>query len=578
MKKQCIGLAYLVFTIILSLLVLTSSVLGIYASQSPWPTIWIQIDWDKNEDGAQDDWRDVKYAYYNFDSSYLYLRLECYDQPGKDWPQKKGARYKWFIDFDGNLYVSGGNVIDAEYLLFVEDTDDDEVGELYLLFDQDGNGDFDEYEPWPPANYNDYKITDPTIGGWRIIGNYIDMYVSWNSLGNPSSYGLFFATDQENPNLNQAPTTDTRDEETLIIIRDVIALSQSVNATEVVQGDIVNITIIVSNRGMQSESFDVTCYFYPTIIGIERVENLPIGSNKTLIFLWNTSIVEPGTYEIRAFADSSGEILEMDEGNNWCTAEATVTVKVHDISALRQSVNATIVTQGEAVEVEVVVKNLGDFTESFNVVCYYDDIQIGSPIRVVDLEPGEERTVRFIWDTSGVDPGVYFIKAFADSSREITEYNEDNNNCTSTEYVEIIVHDIAAVSQIPYPTRVVQGESVTIEVTIRNEGTEYESFTLKCYYYNETAEIPMELGERSVSLDPGSEKIEYFIWDTTGIPPAIYYIEARAIPVEGELDTDDNTCMSQVNVTITVASISGYKWNDIDGDGEWDVAEPPLQN
>ncbi|MEM4462060.1 MAG: hypothetical protein QW695_04230, partial [Candidatus Bathyarchaeia archaeon] len=58
---------------------------------------------------------------------------------------EKGARYKWFIDFDGNLYVSGGNVIDAEYLLFVEDTDDDGVGELYLLFDQDGNSDFDEY-------------------------------------------------------------------------------------------------------------------------------------------------------------------------------------------------------------------------------------------------------------------------------------------------------------------------------------------------------------------------------------------------------------------------------------------------
>ncbi|MEM1559647.1 MAG: CARDB domain-containing protein, partial [Candidatus Bathyarchaeia archaeon] len=344
---------------------------------------------------------------------------------------------------------------------------------------------------------------------------------------------------------------------------------ENVNVTDTInEGEISSVE--TPSLGEITSWNSTTIVWYVGDLGVGQSANLTF----TIRFKPSESGIHVLNYGDKLVAEGEGV---SDTGDR----DITVTAVIRDVAAISQTPLKYVVIKGELIGVDVVVKNLGDYyNETFDVVCYYNDtpIQPISLVRVLDLEPGEERTVRFIWDTSGVDPGVYFIKAFADSSREITEYNEDNNNCTSTEYVEIIVHDIAAVSQIPYPTRVVQGESVTIEVTIRNEGTEYESFTLKCYYYNETAEIPMELGERSVSLDPGSEKIEYFIWDTTGIPPAIYYIEARAIPVEGELDTDDNTCMSQVNVTITVASISGYKWNDIDGDGEWDVAEPPLQN
>ena len=85
---------------------------------------------------------------------------------------------------------------------------------------------------------------------------------------------------------------------------------------------------------MHDESFNVTVYFYPTIIGTQRVGNLAPGQSITLIFFWNTSIVEPGTYFIMALADSGAEILENNEGNNWCTADATVTVKAHDLAAV----------------------------------------------------------------------------------------------------------------------------------------------------------------------------------------------------------------------------------------------------
>ncbi|MEM2194014.1 MAG: CARDB domain-containing protein [Candidatus Methanomethylicia archaeon] len=687
-KKRIITLSYLVLLMVLFVSVLAPSILQVYASPPPtWPTSWIQIDWDKNENGPQDDWRDVEYAYYNFDSSYLYLRLKCYDVPGKNWPQGD-ARYKWFIDLDGNLHVSGGNVIEAEYLLFVEDTDNDGNGELYLLFDQNNNGDFEEYEP---KNYLNYKIIDANIGGWRIISQYIDMYISWSSLGNPSSYGLFWATDQENPNLNQAPTTDTRDEETVIIVHDVAAISQSVNATEVKQGDTVEITVVVKNLGDFTETFNVACYYDDTSIGQpQTVENLNSGEERNLKFYWDTSSVQPGVYFIKAFADSSKDITEYNEENNNCTMITPVTVvaqpgildvdkvlvsgplpavvgreavyeilivvsnvggseivKVNvtdtisegiildlkpsqgsagrentngivwnvgdldvgesanliftiqftpsvsgvytlnygknleakgisngqevsdrgdrdvminavkrDLAAVSQTPLKDIVVQGELVGIDVVVENLGDFTETFNVACYYNNkpIQPISIIRVLNLESGGSETIRFIWNTTGVPPGTYCIKAFADSGREIDESDENNNNCTSTTCVKIVIHDIVAVSQTPHPEKVVQGETVTIKVEVRNDGTETESFKVRCYYYGV---LECCQGIKVIDLAPGESRVLDFVWDTANISPGIYYIEARALPVEGELDTEDNVCMSRASVIIKAPPVGG---------------------
>ncbi|MDH5788493.1 MAG: hypothetical protein OEZ40_09415, partial [Candidatus Bathyarchaeota archaeon] len=215
-----------VFLVIFLMLILSGHYLAtrtiwVYAQPS-WPSSWIEIDQDRNENGAGDDWRDVEYAYYQYDSSYLYLKLKCFDLPGKYWTNHKDGRYKWFIDLEGNMYFSGGNVYDAEYLLFVEDTDYDGVGEIYLVSDTNNDNNFGEYEPWPPSSHANYEITDTDIGGFRIVPPYqIEMYINWDSIGNPSSYWLMWSTDQQNPNLDQSPCSDRIDEEQPIAVHNV---------------------------------------------------------------------------------------------------------------------------------------------------------------------------------------------------------------------------------------------------------------------------------------------------------------------------------------------------------------------
>lgn len=184
----------------------------VLSGPSSWPSSWTLIDTDPNENGWHDNYRDVEYAYYNFDNEYLYLRLYCYGTPL--FKSNGGeSRFKWFIDLDGDAYFSGQNIFGGEYLLFVEDTPKpggDDIGDVYFLNDTDGDGKFSEWEA-PPDYYSSGLITDSNIAGYRIVDKNVDLYIRLTNISNPSATYLVWATDQENPNLEVGPKTDTTD-------------------------------------------------------------------------------------------------------------------------------------------------------------------------------------------------------------------------------------------------------------------------------------------------------------------------------------------------------------------------------
>ena len=197
---------------VIAVLVLSLSAVSIVpkiTQAQTWPSSWTTIDQDGNEDGAADDYLDVKTAWYNYDDNYLYLRLSLYGAPDFSGP----ARYKWFIDLGvgDNLSISGNNIFGAEYLLFVEDSKDDGMGKAYLLADTDSDGRFSEYEP------NKYVMnpgpTNSSIAGYRFDGNCVDLYLKLSALNTSDPWGinLAWASDQENQNLEQAPNSDSID-------------------------------------------------------------------------------------------------------------------------------------------------------------------------------------------------------------------------------------------------------------------------------------------------------------------------------------------------------------------------------
>jgi PKD repeat protein len=232
------------------------------AGPGEWPTAWTGLSTDPNDSGC-DEHRNVAdingdgYAlYYATDSQYLYLRIETVDPPG--WPSLKpggDARYKWWFDTAGSAaYVHGTTVEEAEFLLILEDLTDnsndpnttrDQLGELTLMDDLNNDGFMKRWDSAKPPNYTinnaqtaptgnsswwrrvlgtgtpgtggPQGVTDADIG-YRIDnsatgGNFVDMYVSWAALGNPSSLCLMWATDNQNNDLDQTPDCD-RPEET----------------------------------------------------------------------------------------------------------------------------------------------------------------------------------------------------------------------------------------------------------------------------------------------------------------------------------------------------------------------------
>ena len=114
-------------------------------------------------------------------------------------------------------------------------------------------------------------------------------------------------------------------------------------------------------------------------------------------------------------------------GNKFVTA-VPPPPEEHDVEAVSQTVTDNEIEPGTLVDIVVTVRNNGDFTESFDVTCYYDSVEIGTK-RVENLAPGASTTVTFTWDTTGVPLNGYGISAHADSGMEIVEVDEDNNWC-----------------------------------------------------------------------------------------------------------------------------------------------------
>jgi hypothetical protein len=544
-----------------------------------------------------------------------------------------------------------------------------------------------------------YEILDPNVGDFRVVApDTIEMCISWSALGSPQSYGLFWATDQENPNLDQGPTTDKVDEEQVITVHNVAAVSQSADPTTAYQGENVTIQVVVENTGTLMESFNVTSYFNSTIIDTKLVSNLAAAQQQTLNFEWNTTGLPVGNYAISAWADSSAAIIELDEMDNWCTSLTVVALEpqpVHDVAAVSQVSDQYSAVQGTVVNINVTVSNLGDFSETFDVTCYYGSNVLGTEA-VLSLTQQTSTSVVFVWNTTGVDPDTYYIVAMADSGHVIAEIDEDNNNCTSFQAVTIyspsdmgelfvdkvvtsvvsggnppvvgyatvyeltiivtnvggsivssiqvnetisfdvvfvsvgtptqgtlaaipppkivwnvgsltpganatltfrvsvtpnsqtllyinhkedviasgidslsgdpvsvsgvtdvtttpIYRDVAATSQVPSSSSVSQGETVAVDVTAENLGNISETFDVTCYYDSTVIGVT-----RVFNLAAGSQTTHPFAWDTTGIPPGTYSITARADSSYeiAESDETNNLCTSLATVTISIHDVA----------------------
>lgn len=112
-------------------------------------------------------------------------------------------------------------------------------------------------------------------------------------------------------------------------------------------------------------------------------------------------------------------------------------------------------------------------------------------------------------------------------------------------------HDLA-VTSVSSPSTVTEGETVTVEVTVENQGDYSENSTLKLTdLYDE-----VEIGSKSVSLESGGSQTYSFSWDTTGEDAGDHELRAEIATVSGESDTSDNTGSSITTVETQVHDLA----------------------
>jgi hypothetical protein len=151
------------------------------------------------------------------------------------------------------------------------------------------------------------------------------------------------------------------------------------------------------------------------------------------------------------------------------------------------------------------------------------------------------------------DLGI-FSSNLSDSSGEPIVHNVWNGT------VEIApgVHDVAVTDIWTAGTIVGEGYPIRINVTVTNEGTFPENFTLTVYA-NETV---IDTTQIYLSLD--NSETATVIWDTSGWTKGNYNVSAYAGPIPSETDTADNTLYADMEVSVSTPG-------DVDGDGDVDI-------
>jgi len=132
-------------------------------------------------------------------------------------------------------------------------------------------------------------------------------------------------------------------------------------------------------------------------------------------FVWDTFGVSPGVYVVSGFAHpvvGEEEVSDNFLVGGHVTVLPPLVEVLHDVSVVNVTVSPSVVRVGGEVVVVVGVKNNGTEVETFNVTAYFDGDVISSFL-VVSLVPEGELDVTFVWDTLGVSPGVYVVKAWA---------------------------------------------------------------------------------------------------------------------------------------------------------------------
>ncbi len=236
---------------------------------------------------------------------------------------------------------------------------------------------------------------------------------------------------------------------------------------------------------------------------------------------------EPGQYV--AWIDlNQNRILD---GNDIVTTTALQVDPRPDLGIVGAHLMVANPTQGQIVEVEVEVVNLGASTQSGRLILTYGGID-GGYRDTGDIDPGETVAVSIDWDTLSTPAGQSSLRIMLDPLPGEVALE---NNYQFLGPVKVRARpDISTQWVIPSAREVKRGKGLIVKAGVMNSGGSQESFRLIIRFGER------EVCYREVTVDPGATRTFAFIWNTSGTSPATRTLSARAEALPFERDPSDN--------------------------------------
>jgi len=392
---------------------------------------------------------------------------------------------------------------------------------------------------------------------------------------------------------------------------DIAVTSVTPSPTSLKAGELVNITVVVENQGMKSETFNVTTFYDDTAIDTQNVADLASGANTTLTFSWNTTSLfynlswHLGTYTVRAAANIVPNETDTEDNTlvslskirvfkspyvgvvPHCTVDPNLTIGTTYTVAIYTDYNGSDITgwqftleynphvlHGVEVTNGDLITNathpdkarflLGTFDNTAGKLsltgAHFFFVSEPAPLT---SGPGTLANVTFevvgIGD-SDITLGT-LTKLIGYTEGGYGEYDEIVSNLkpdikhllhgSFRNTVAEVIHDVAVTSVALSRTSVKLGGLVNITVVVENQGTAVEAFQVMIHRSIDQINW-WHIGTKPVqALAIGGNVSLTFTWNTTNVSTGAHTIKAVTSTIDGEEDTDDNTCFSDDTVTVT---------------------------
>ncbi len=232
-------------------------------------------------------------------------------------------------------------------------------------------------------------------------------------------------------------------------------------------GDNITMTIDVKNQGSgRAEPFSLSYFRDDTFQEIVFLGFLNAGeTTNNATFQW---FAESGLHTFKFIVDAANLVEESDETNNSLTAsypQVFPDLIIQDITWTPSSPSLY-----GLVTTTITVKNQGkcdsEATElKFGIDTIYQYIS-----NIPELSVNGTTTLTFMWTTLYES---HTIKAAIDQDNVVKESNESNNTLTKTITSARVTPtaDLAPVAITCYPTKPVIGETITLTLEMKNQGT-----------------------------------------------------------------------------------------------------------